>query len=94
MITLGIESTAHTFSCGIIDSRGRKYANIISAYKTEHGGINPSEARSHHEKAKEGVVEEALNDANLRMDEIGLISFVMYHSYRMRHYMKITRHIQ
>ena len=46
MISLGIESTAHTFGCGIIDDSGRIYANVTDVYKTEKGGIHPSETAS------------------------------------------------
>src|SRR3990167_6531588 len=75
MISLGIESTAHTFGCGIIDDKGKIYANVTDAYKTESGGIHPSEAKLHHENAKDRVVEDALKAANLKLDEIGLVSF-------------------
>ena len=75
MICLGIESTAHTFGCGISDDKGRIYANVIDAYKTETGGIHPSEAKKHHEDVKDKVVEDALKNANLKLNCIGLISF-------------------
>src|SRR3989344_978973 len=75
MLCLGIESTAHTFGCGIIDDRSRIYANVIDAYKTETGGIHPSEAKKHHEDVKDKVVEEALKAANLKLEDIGLVSF-------------------
>ncbi len=75
MISLGIESTAHTFGCGIINDKGKIYANVTDAYKTETGGIHPSEARLHHENAKDKVVEDALNQANLKLNDIDLISF-------------------
>jgi len=75
MICLGIESTAHTFGCGIIDDKGRIYANVIDAYKTEKGGIHPSEAKLHHENTKDNVVEGALKQANLKLENIDLISF-------------------
>ena len=75
MICLGIESTAHTFGCGIIDHKGRIYANVVDAYKTETGGIHPSEAKKHHENVKDKVVEDALRNANLELEDIDLISF-------------------
>ena len=75
MLCLGIESTAHTFGCGIIYSKGKIYANVTDAYKTEQGGIHPSEAKQHHENAKDKVVEDALNSANLKLNDIDLISF-------------------
>ena len=75
MISLGIESTAHTFGCGIIDIKGKIYANVTDAYKTETGGIDPSKAKLHHENVKDKVVEDALNAANLKLENINLISF-------------------
>jgi len=75
MLCLGIESTAHTFGCGIIDDKGRIYSNVIDAYKTETGGIHPSEAKKHHEEVKDKVVEDALKIANLKLEDIDLVSF-------------------
>ena len=75
MICLGIESTAHTFGCGIIDDKGRIYSNVTDAYKTEKGGIHPGEAKLHHENVKDWVVEDALKAANLKLSDIDLISF-------------------
>ena len=75
MICLGIESTAHTFGCGIIDDKGKIYSNVTDPYKTETGGINPSEAKKHHENVKDNVVEDALKNANLKLEDIDLVSF-------------------
>ena len=75
MLCLGLESTAHTFGCGIIDDKGRIYANVTDAYKTEKGGINPTEAKQHHENTKDKVVDDALKQANLKLQDIDLISF-------------------
>lgn len=75
IICLGIESTAHTFGCGIIDNKGRIYANVADAYKTEKGGINPKDAKIHHDEVKDKVVEDALNSAKLELNDIDLVSF-------------------
>ena len=75
MISLGIESTAHTFGCGIIDDKGRVLANVKDIYTTEKGGIHPSEAKLHHERLKDKIVEEALKAANLKFEDIDLVSF-------------------
>ena len=39
MISLGVESTAHTFGIGIINDKGKVLANAKDMYKTEKGGI-------------------------------------------------------
>jgi len=64
-----------TFGVGIIDDKGKIYANVTDAYKTETGGIHPSEAKQHHENVKDKVVENALKAANLKLEDIDLISF-------------------
>ncbi|MBI2135182.1 bifunctional N(6)-L-threonylcarbamoyladenine synthase/serine/threonine protein kinase [Candidatus Woesearchaeota archaeon] len=75
MICLGIESTAHTFGCGIVDDKGTVLANVKDAYVTEKGGINPKYAKIHHDNVKDKVVEDALNIAKLGLKDIDLVSF-------------------
>ncbi len=75
IICLGIESTAHTFGAGIIDSTGKIYANVTDSYTTQAGGIHPSEAKKHHDAVKDAVVEKALAQAGLTIADINLISF-------------------
>jgi len=75
MICLGIESTAHTFGCGVVDDKGKVYANVKDAYATEKGGINPKYAKMHHDEVKDKVVEDALNFAKLGLNDIDLVSF-------------------
>lgn len=75
MICLGIESTAHTFGCGIIDNKGKVYSNAKDSYVTKKGGINPIYAKIHHDKVKEKVIEDALDNAGLKLKDIDLVSF-------------------
>jgi len=75
MICLGIESTAHTFGCGIIDDKGKILANVKDSYTTKKGGIHPTEAKNHHIECKDKVVSDALNTAGLTMDDVDLVSF-------------------
>ena len=75
MIVLGIESTAHTFGVGIIDNGGKILANVKDSYTSEKGGIHPTEAKLHHLRVKDRVVEDALNVAGLKLSDIDLISF-------------------
>ena len=71
---LAIESTAHTFGIGIVKDK-KVLANIIDSYKAEKGGIVPIEAAKHHEKIKEKVLEEALNRARVKIEDIKAIAF-------------------
>jgi len=75
MICLGIESTAHTFGIGIVDSNGKILANVKDAYMTEEGGIVPAEAADHHVKVCDEVIKKALEKAGLKIKDIDLIAF-------------------
>lgn len=75
ILCLGIESTAHTFGCGIVDGKGRVYANVKDSYVTEKGGINPTYAKIHHDDVKDKVVDEALNNSKLKINDIDLVAF-------------------
>jgi glycoprotease/Kae1 family metallohydrolase len=52
MICLGIESTAHTFSVGIMKEK-KVIAVSRDMYVPPQGGINPLDAKNHHEKVKD-----------------------------------------
>jgi universal protein Kae1 len=74
MICLGIESTAHTFGIGIFDGK-KILADARDVYRPEKGGIHPVEARKHHEKVNEKVLEVSLNQAKLSLDDIDILSY-------------------
>ncbi|MBI4148151.1 tRNA (adenosine(37)-N6)-threonylcarbamoyltransferase complex transferase subunit TsaD [Candidatus Woesearchaeota archaeon] len=74
MICLGIESTAHTFGVGIITSEGKILANARDCYHSVEGMI-PNEVKAHHELVKEHVLADALQKAQLTMNDIDLIAF-------------------
>jgi len=75
LICLGIESTAHTFGVGVVDGKGTILANEKDSYTTEKGGIHPSEAKEHHLRVKDRVVDDALRKASLSLKDIDLVSF-------------------
>jgi len=75
MISLGIESTAHTFGIGIITDKGKVLANAKDMYKTEKGGILPTEAKEHHLRLKNEILKKALKEAKLRIEDMDIISF-------------------
>jgi len=74
MITLGIESTAHTFGVGIIEDN-KILANVSDSYTTKVGGIHPTEAKEHHIKVADKIIQKALDKAKLKISDIDLISF-------------------
>jgi len=76
MLSLGIESTAHSFGIGIIDEKGRVLANVVDTYKPPEGwGIEPAKAAHHHREVCEGMLKKAFSDAKKTMDDIDIISF-------------------
>jgi len=72
MKCLGIESTAHTFSIGIIDDKGNVLFDESSVYKPPLGkGIHPREAAQFHTEHATNVVKNALK----KVKDIDVISF-------------------
>lgn len=74
MLCLGIESTAHTFSIGIMDD-DKVLANTRDMYVPEKGGINPLDAKEHHVKVKELVLADALKQAKLALSDVDLFAY-------------------
>ena len=76
IISLGIESTAHTLGIGIIDSNGKEYCDVKSSYMPPFGeGIHPREAARHHSNKASFLIKEALKEAKLKPTDLKLISF-------------------
>jgi glycoprotease/Kae1 family metallohydrolase len=74
-ICLGIESTAHTFGVGIITFDGKILANEKAMYTNPVGGIHPTEAKEHHIRNADAVIEKAIEKAGIRKIDITIISF-------------------
>ncbi len=79
MITLGIESTAHTLGVGITDpdDKGIVLANVIDMYRPPQGGLHPREAANHHAENVAKDIEKALSEAGIKIEEVDLVSFSM-----------------
>jgi len=74
VVVLGIESTAHTFGCGIVDSSGNILANVNNTYIPAKGGIHPRESAQHHSDVAPRVIRTALSEAKLSMDQVDAIA--------------------
>lgn len=79
MLGLGIESTAHTFSCAILEKTG-KHGKILSdvrkIYRPPDGeGIHPREASRHHAENSPTVLSECLQNANVKISDLDIISY-------------------
>lgn len=78
MIILGIESTAHTFGIGIINSFRKKHtvlANVKDLYTTEKEGIIPAKVADHHVDVCDIVFKKALETAKIEKKDIDVIAF-------------------
>ncbi len=71
---LGIETTAHTFGCAVLDFEGKILSNVNDSYTTKTGGMIPIEVRKHHKENAPKVYKEALSKANIKEDEIEVIA--------------------
>ncbi len=79
MIGLGVESTAHTFSCAVIAKKG-KHGEILSDVRKIYGppegeGIHPREASRHHIENSSAVLVEALHEAKISITDLDIISY-------------------
>jgi len=62
MMCLGIESTAHTFGAGLVDSQDRIVTNVNSTYHPPVGvGIHPRKASEHLATVADEIVRTALS---------------------------------
>ncbi len=79
MLSLGIESTAHTFSCAIIEKKGKQVeilSDIRKIYRPPEGqGIHPREASRHHAENSPQVLADCLQKASVKIDELDIISY-------------------
>jgi N6-L-threonylcarbamoyladenine synthase len=84
MLSLGIESTAHTFGVGVVEQTGnlrvgqsyKILADEKAVYKAPEGsGIHPREASRHHVEKCNAVLEKALSKAKTGVNEIDFVAY-------------------
>ncbi len=79
MLGLGIESTAHTFSCAAIEKRGRKgriLSDVRKIFRPDKGkGIHPREASRHHVENSPAVLSQCLKEAGISIKDLDLVSY-------------------
>tara|TARA_Y100000310_G_scaffold339949_1_gene434223 strand:- start:93 stop:1055 length:963 start_codon:yes stop_codon:yes gene_type:complete len=62
MKCLGIESTAHTWGCAVVDSKKNILTDIRDMYTTEEGGMIPIDVAKHHQRVKDEITEKAISN--------------------------------
>tara|TARA_B100000925_G_C21994688_1_gene468363 strand:- start:1162 stop:2166 length:1005 start_codon:yes stop_codon:yes gene_type:complete len=75
MWTLGIESTAHTLSFGLVDENGIPYPSSTSTIRPEKGGIHPREAADHHKECAAELLKAALKSQSITVNDISSIAY-------------------
>ena len=79
MLALGIESTAHTFSCAVIKgtpTRARILSDVRDVYRPPDGqGIHPREASRHHADCAPQALSAALRSAGILVQDLDIVSY-------------------
>ncbi|MFB5622463.1 MAG: KEOPS complex N(6)-L-threonylcarbamoyladenine synthase Kae1 [Nitrosarchaeum sp.] len=79
MIGLGVESTAHTFSCAILEKKGKQgkiLSDVRKIYRPPDGeGIHPREASRHHVENSAIVLSECLRESGVTIKDLDIISY-------------------
>ena len=72
---LGIESTAHTFSFGLVDSNGKPRPSVSDTIRPTEGGIHPREAADHHVELSSKLLSKLMDDNDIKSSDIAAISY-------------------
>jgi len=75
LISLGVESTADNLGIGIVTSDKQVLANYIKVHVPQEGGIHPREAARHHSENMGKAIKTALEQADITMKDVDIISF-------------------
>ena len=72
---LGIESTAHTFSFGLVAPDGTPRPSSSGTLRPDEGGIHPREAADHHVEISANLLTNIMSAENITQEEIGAIAY-------------------
>lgn len=76
MLCLGVESTAHTFGCSVVESNGRVLSDSRDVYKAPEGqGIHPREASRHHMDVASLILKQALSSEGISIKDIDVVGY-------------------
>ena len=73
--TLGIETTAHTLSFGLVDSEGTPYPAASDTLRPDKGGIHPREAADHHKDVSGSLFTQVLGMHGLTPSDITTVAY-------------------
>ena len=72
---LGIESTAHTLSFGMVDMEGKLSSSFSNLFRPKEGGIHPREAADHHCQKASEVLENIMSTEFYKTNKIEAVAF-------------------
>jgi N6-L-threonylcarbamoyladenine synthase len=82
MISLGLESTAHTFGCSVVEKKrtnsniGKVLSDKRDTYRPPEGsGIHPREASRHHAEKSLDILNRSLEEARISIKDIDIIAY-------------------
>lgn len=76
MLCLGVESTAHTFGCSVVDSKSKVLSDARDVYKAPEGsGIHPREASRHHMEVSSDIFQQSLQSAGVTMKDVDIVGY-------------------
>lgn len=75
MIILGVETTAHTFGVGIVDSNGKVLANEKDSYSSPDSGMILDIIADHHKEVAEKILSDAFSKSGLGWEDIDLVAY-------------------
>jgi N6-L-threonylcarbamoyladenine synthase len=82
MISLGIESTAHTFGCSVVEDNpmnikiGKVLSDKRDVYRPPQGsGIHPREASRHHTEKSTDILMHSLDEAKISIKDVDIIAY-------------------
>ena len=73
--TLGIETTAHTLSFGLVDADGIPHPAASDTLRPDQGGIHPREAADHHKDVAATLFQNVLNQHDLKPTDISAVAY-------------------
>ena len=74
-VIIGVESTAHTFSFGLVTDEGRPHKSYSALYRPEEGGIHPREAADHHSNLASELISRLMKEEGLQPDDVTAIAY-------------------
>ena len=69
-VIIGVESTAHTFSFGLVTEEGIPRKSYSALYRPEEGGIHPREATDHHSNLASQLIARLLEEEKLESNDV------------------------